>query len=418
MILENIARSNYEELKKLASNKEITLITGARQVGKTTLMKRLQEELTSNSEKTIYFNLDIESDYQYFSSQEAFLNKLNLECGEEKTYVFIDEIQRKENAGLFLKGLYDMNLNYKFIVSGSGSLELKEKIAESLQGRKRTIEMRPVSFEEFVNFKTNYKYQTKLNQFFKIEIERTKLLLEEYLNFGGYPKVITTKTQEDKLATIAEIYTSYLDKDIKALLGLERPDAFTKLIRLLAAQLGQTLNYSELAAQTGLSAETLKKYLYYAEQTFAIQTISPYFTNKIKEIIKSPKVYFNDIGLRNYTIDEFGYINRANEFGFLFENLVLDILKQRNKNSSREVHFWRTSDKAEVDFIVDSGKAVLPIEVKYSEYSKALIPPSLKSFINKYKPHEAWVINLKLRESVDYEGCNVRFMTLADLLAD
>lgn len=416
MTLENIARNAYAKLEKLAQLPEITLIIGARQVGKTTLMKKLQEELRAASEKTLYFNLDIESDYKYFSSQENFLNKLDLECGKEKTYVFIDEIQRKENAGLFLKGLYDMNLNYKFIVSGSGSLELKEKISESLQGRKRTIELRPVSFEEFINFKTNYKYQSKLDKFLEIETNQAKILLEEYLNFGGYPKVITTKKIEDKLQTIAEIYSSYLDKDIKALLGLERPDAYTKLIRLLAAQLGQTINYSELASQTGLATETLKKYLYYAEETCAIQIISPYFTNKVKEITKSPRSYFNDLGLRNYTIDEFGSITREDEYSFLFENLILDILKEKNYNSSREVHFWRTTDKAEVDFIIDSGKSVLPIEVKYSEYSKPKIPASLKSFIQQYKPEEAWLINLKLRESANYEGCNVKFMTLADLL--
>lgn len=416
MTLENIERTAYSELEKLVQLPEITLIIGARQVGKTTLMKKLQEELRAVSEKVIYFNLDIESDYKYFSSQENFLNKLDLECGKEKTYVFIDEIQRKENAGLFLKGLYDMNLNYKFIVSGSGSLELKEKISESLQGRKRTIELRPVSFEEFINFKTDYKYKSKLDKFLEIETNQAKLLLEEYLNFGGYPKVITNKKLEDKLQTIAEIYSSYLDKDIKALLGLERPDAYTKLIRLLAAQLGQTINYSELASQTGLATETLKKYLYYAKQTYAIQIISPYFTNKVKEIIKSPRSYFNDIGLRNYTIDEFGSITTETEYSFLFENLILDILKEKNLNSSRKVHFWRTADKTEVDFIIDLGKSILPVEVKYSEYSKPKIPASLRSFIQQYKPKEAWLINLKLRETIDYEGCNVKFMTIADLL--
>ncbi|MBT6842974.1 MAG: ATP-binding protein [Candidatus Melainabacteria bacterium] len=416
MTLRIIARLRYNKLKELLKEPEIILITGARQVGKTTLMRKLEQELQIQGEQTIFLNLDIEADSRYFESQAKLIKKLELDCSKDKAYVFIDEIQRKENAGLFLKGLYDMKLNYKFIVSGSGSLELKEKISESLAGRKRSIELRPVSFVEFLNFKTEYKYENKLGSFFEIETEKAKLLLQEYLNFGGYPKVVTSTSLEEKQRAIAEIYTSYLDKDIKALLNLERPDAYTKMIRILAAQLGQTLNYSELASQTGLATETLKKYLDYAEKTFAIQIISPYFKNKTKEITKSPEVYFNDIGLRNYTIDEFGSITNETEYSFLFENLILDILKENNLNSSREIHFWRTTDKAEVDFIIDSAKTVVPVEVKYSHYQKAKIPSSLKSFIKKYKPKEAWLINLGLREELEYENCKVRFITLADLL--
>ena len=135
-----IKRSLLIELEKHLQNKEISLITGPRQAGKTTLMLMLKSSLEEKKEKTLLLNLDIEADRRFFNSQAELVRKIQLEIGNNKGYVFIDEMQRKENAGLFLKGLYDMNLPYKFIVSGSGSIELKEKIHESLTGRKRIFE--------------------------------------------------------------------------------------------------------------------------------------------------------------------------------------------------------------------------------------------------------------------------------------
>ena len=132
----DIKRALLNDLKKHLKAKEISIIIGPRQVGKTTLMMELATELKKNSERVLFLNLDIESDKKFFDTQELLLRKIKLEIGESG-YVFINEIQRKVNAGLFLKGLYDLDLSYKFIVSGSGSLELKEHIQESLTGRKR-----------------------------------------------------------------------------------------------------------------------------------------------------------------------------------------------------------------------------------------------------------------------------------------
>src|SRR3972149_3352247 len=161
----HIKRRLFETLKNHLPSKEISLIVGARQAGKTTLMKELISYVQKTGEKTIFLNLDYESDKIYLETQDSLLNKLRLEFGANRGYVFIDEIQRKKNAGLFLKGLYDLDLPYKLIVSGSGSLELKEKIHESLAGRKRLFELSPLSFQEFVNFKTDYRYEQKLEEF-------------------------------------------------------------------------------------------------------------------------------------------------------------------------------------------------------------------------------------------------------------
>ena len=133
-----IKRKLFEKIKEhIINQKEITFIVGPRQSGKTTLMLLLKKHIEEKGGRTLFLNLDIETHKEFVTSQEKLIRKIELEIGKNKGFVFIDEIQRKENAGLFLKGIYDLNLPWKFIVSGSGSVDLKEKIKESLAGRKR-----------------------------------------------------------------------------------------------------------------------------------------------------------------------------------------------------------------------------------------------------------------------------------------
>lgn len=410
-----IKRDLLKELKDHLPRREMSLIIGPRQVGKTTLMLLLKDYLEDKGEKTTFLSLDFERDKQFFSSQIALIKKLELELGKEEGYVFIDEIQRKENAGVFLKGLYDLNLPYKFIVSGSGSLELKEKIHESLVGRKRFFELNPVSFEEFVNFKTGYRYEKKLNEFFEVEQEKTESLLLEYLNFGGYPRVILEETLEEKRKNIDEILHSYLEKDISYLLRVERVDAFSSLIKILASQIGQLVNYSEICLTAGISMQTLKNYLWYAEKTFIVQRLTPYFRNPRKEIIKSPVVYFYDLGLRNYALGLFGNLSMLPELGLVFENLVFNILRDKLRFSGASLHFWRTKDKAEVDFVVNFGKSILPIEVKYKSFIKPKISRSLRSFIKRYSPKRAMVINRNFKEKLMVGQTEVIFLPFWEL---
>ena len=408
-----IKRNLLGELREHLAQKEISLIVGPRQVGKTTLMLLIEKELKQRGEETLYLNLDRETDRRYFVSQENLVGKIRLEIGHQRGYVFIDEIQRKEDAGLFLKGIYDSNLPYKFIVSGSGSLELKEKIHESLVGRKKAFELNPVSLEEFINFKTNYRYEDRLKEFFEIEVEKSEALLWEYLNYGGYPRVITAERDREKREIIDEIFHSYLEKDISYLLRVERVDAFSNLVRILASQLGQLVNYSRIASEINLSIKTLKSYLWYAEKTFVLQKLTPYFKNVRKEIVKAPVYYFYDLGLRNYGIGKFGNLV---DLGPAFENMILEIIKDKTRWSGATVHFWRTKDKAEVDFIINSGEEILPTEVKYKKMTKPSIERSMKSFIEKYSPPTAFVVNLTLKDKVRIGRTDVLFLPLWEML--
>ncbi|MCP4681001.1 MAG: ATP-binding protein [Desulfobacterales bacterium] len=393
-----IKRKLLADLVKHLPQREISLIIGPRQSGKTTLMETLKGHVDKKGAKTLYLNLDIEWDRPHFESQSALIKKLELELSNRHGFVFIDEIQRKENAGLFLKGLYDLRLPYKFIVSGSGSLELKEKIQESLVGRKRLFELTTITFEEFINYRTDYKYVGNILQFFEIEKLKGHELLMEYINFGGYPRVVLEPELSEKIHIIDEIYRSVLEKDIAYLLKVDKIEAFNGLIKVLSSQIGNLINYSEVSSTLNISYQTVKKYLWYAQKIFLLDIVTPFARNVRKEIARSPVAYFWDLGLRNYSLGLFGHLNSPSELGFVFENFVFLLLKNQTMPGSAGLHFWRTKDKAEVDFILERGNRVVPVEVKFKSLKKEVIPRSLRSFIEKYEPPEAYLVNL------DYTG--------------
>ena len=222
-------------------------------------MKALMRDAEEKTDKDPFLSLDIDENKPYLENQMRLVEKIKLHMGTSGGIVFLDEIQRKKDAGLFLKGLYDMDLPYKFVVSGSGSLELKEQIHESLVGRKRVFEVTTLSFVEFVHYKTAYAYEEKLEDFIRTESEKTQALLKEYVTYGGYPRVVASSTIQEKTAEIAEIYQSYLEKDIKDLLHLDKSDALTRLLKIIASQIGGMVNFSEIASTVGISEKTVKK---------------------------------------------------------------------------------------------------------------------------------------------------------------
>lgn len=413
-----IQRKILKQLRAHLSRKEITLITGPRQSGKTTLMNELIEEIICDGGRTLFLDLDFEPDKRHLESQVALIDRIRLEFGDSAGTVFIDEIQRKKDAGVFLKGIYDRNLPVKFVVTGSGSLELKEKIHESLFGRKRIFEVMPISYLELADYKTEYRYSTKLDEFFRLEPHQYRQILEAYLNFGGYPKVVLETTHQESLNQMNEIYSSYISRDIISLLGLDHPDAFSRMIRFLAAHTGQLTDFSEIARATGISVPTVKKYIWYAEKTFILKIVTPYHTNKLKEITKSPVYYFTDLGFRNFTLGEFGSASQRSDVGFLFQNLVfLELIRFAGQNTW-SLHYWRTADGAEVDFVLDRKSSLLPVEVKYSTYSVPQITRSMRSFIDKYHPGEAWIVSPGYQNETVINNCLVKFIPFSSLVID
>lgn len=410
-----IHRKLVTALAEHLNHPEITMLVGPRQAGKTTILKQLEAELRAGGKNTLWLNLDFEDDFRHVSSQGALLQKIKLELGSGVGVVFIDEIQRKENAGLFLKGLYDQGLPWKLVVSGSGSIELKEKISESLAGRKRMFELSTVSFGEFADFKTAYRYTDRLQEFFRAEPAKTDQLFREYLVYGGYPRVVLADTHQEKLATINEIYRSYLEKDIVYLLRVEKSDSFSNMVRVLANQSGNMVSYSELAATLGLSLPTVKTYLWYLEKTFIVRKVTPWFTNIRKEITKAPVYYFGDIGLRNFASGSFGAVSDG-EAGFAFQTVIHAMLKERFPLADTTIHYWRTKDKAEVDFVIRRGSAVTPVEVKYREMKKLEIQRSFRGFLERYHPDRGYVVNRNLDDETMVGETRVRFLPYWELM--
>jgi len=303
-----------------------------------------------------------------------------------------------------------MGLPYKFIISGSGSIELKEKIHESLAGRKRLFELSTVSFREFVDFRTNYNYSDMMSEFYNLETQKTHVLLNEYLHFGGYPRVITAESVEEKRKEMDEIYRSYIEKDISLLLKIQKTEKISELVRLTASQIGRLVNYHEISNTLNIATETLKKYLRYLEKTFIINRINPFFKNVRKEITKATIYYFRDIGLKNYSSGIFTATADILDQDFLFQNFIYNILRDIYPHGMISIKFWRTLDRAKVDFILSSGDNHVPIEVKYKSMRSPEVNRSFRSFIKKYSPGKAIIVNLDYKDSVKIENTEVLFL--------
>jgi len=389
-----IPRQLYFPLKAHLDSPEISLVLGPRQSGKTTLIEKLQADLRAQNKPTVFLNLDIIEDRQWFASQHALLDLIEKRVGPGKAYVFIDEISRLENAGLFLKGLYDLKSGHKFVVTGSGSLELRSDIIEPLTGRKQLFYCFPLSFTEFAAYKLELEAADfdRQNSLISRELMAQPLkrqrLVDEYLNFGGYPAVVSAQAEAEKTRILREIYLSYLETDIGLLLQVEKERAFENLVRILAHQAGNLVNRAELSATLGISQKTVDRYLYLLEKTFVIDLVRPFYRNPRKELVKSPKVYFVDLGFLYMAQGILPSVNRR-PAGNVFENACF--LRLKELDFIKPPQFWRTKSGAEVDFVVVSPQTgqLIPVEVKSSP--KQTLGKSLISFIKTYRPRQGYI---------------------------
>ncbi|MCL4378173.1 MAG: DUF4143 domain-containing protein, partial [Actinobacteria bacterium] len=186
---------------------------------------------------------------------------------------------------------------------------------------------------------------------------------------------------------------------------------------IISASSGSLINMDEISNTLLIHQVTLDNYFYYLEQTFIIDRVRPYFKNIRKEIVKSPKVYFNDIGIRNFAINNFNSLDIREDKGFVFENFVYLILKQKIKGSYK-INFWRTKAGAEVDFIILKDLKPIPIEAKAKYFKKPAITQSMRSFINTYKPKTAFIINLNLDDEIKINGCLIKFISTRSFAED
>jgi predicted AAA+ superfamily ATPase len=404
-----IERDILPEIKDHLDQPEITMLIGSRQSGKTTILNILKSGLLASGHPIIYLNLDIDLDMAKCVSQETLMNYVRLEFGENKGYIFIDEIQRVTNAGLFLKGIYDRQIKHKIIVSGSGSLELKEKIAESLAGRKRLFYISTISIHEFINYKTAYKYKDKLIAFFSLFREMEESILTEYLIWGGYPKVVTSTSFREKQVALSEIFQSYVERDIQLLLKLEKRKEFIQMLQMLASSPGQIVQYLKIGNLVDLKSTTVKNYIWYTTKTFILTEITPFFSNKAKELTHAPMIYFNDHGMQSFLAGNLNYKMTLPELGFKFQQLILQLLTLAIVNTSAKIFYYRNQNQTEVDFIIQYGNRIIPIEAKAIKYDKPKVEKALRSFMDMYACERAFIINRSLQDTIKIKNTSVYF---------
>lgn len=417
-----IQRKMLNQVIDHLDEKEMTIIIGPRQVGKTTLLEQIQEYLKNKKQvkqdSIFYFNLDLTKNLELFSQQENLINFINNRKQKEKLmYLFIDEVQRIENAGLFLKGIYDANLGVKFIVTGSSSLEIKSKIQEALTGRKKIFNLMPLNFFEYISHTNSalLKIVQKQKIISDYDFYGWMKLISDFAIFGGYPAVIIEKDINKKISLLEELHNSYLEKDIINFLRIKNSVSFNRLVSLLAAQTGGLLNINYLSENIGAETKTVNHYLEVLENTFIIKLIRPFFTNAKKELIKMPKIYFIDNGIMNFALSRFSDLESRTDKGTVFENLIASELLKTIK-APLILHYWRSLQKAEVDFVIRKGDGeVIPIEVKAKKMNKINISKSYRSFLQKYNPDSAFLVNYNLTQKQKINKTNISALTILGL---
>jgi len=358
---------------------EVTILYGPRQVGKSQEIYRCIENLLKDNTQDVFmYNLDIIP--EEFENPDIFLATILAQKSGHfatKTYVFLDEAQRLENVGLFIKYLYDQNKNIKFILTGSASLDIKAKIKEPLTGRKQEFFLAPLTLKEIVHFQ-GININNLSSNFPLLEN-----ILNDYLLFGGYPEVVTLTTKVLKTAKITEIAESYTLRDISAFFNLTSTKTIQLVARFLAESIGNILSKENISKIGGIPKYQTEKALEALEKSFIVYLIPPMAKTPSKELIHRPKIFFQDLGIRNAILKKLDPSLILVDKGQLFENAIAcELLSIFGKDNLK---FWRTTNQTEVDFIVTkpNGKAAA-IETKYQWESKNSLPKNLQSIKQQY----------------------------------
>lgn len=371
--------------------KEIILLTGARQTGKTTLLRQIEAEIQKNR-SAFFLNLEnLEFVKLLNDSPENLFKIFPLDKNSAKRQcVLVDEIQYLRNPTNFLKYIYDEYADIvQLIVSGSSAFYLDRKFKDSLAGRKKIFYIYPLDLRDFLIFKErsdilkylpasfsldNFALLDEFPLTFKKDLE---ILLEELMIYGGYPRVVLAKDTQEKKALLEEIATSYIKKDILEA-DIKEGEKYYDLFKILSAQIGGQVNTNELANTLNLSRPTVSHYLYVMQKSFHFALVRPFSRNRRKEISKMPKGYFYDTGLRNYFISNFNSLATRQDPGQVLENFVFKQFIAALKLD--DIKYWRTAAGDEVDFIVKEEAA---FEVKYRSRGFAL--NKYEAFTKEYK---------------------------------
>lgn len=354
-----LPRAIYPALKEHLKTKHITVITGMRRTGKTTLVKQLLEDVPSKNK--LYLDLERLDNRELFAEKnyDAVIHALEQRGVDPnaKIHLALDEIQLAHNVPSVLKYLYD-HYDIKFIVTGSSSYYLKDLFSESLAGRKKVFELFPLTFDEFLTFKgvTWTKHKTLPHSFNRAEYERVKAYYEEYIQYGGFPEVALAVKPQEKKDIVADIVSSYVNIDIKTLADFRSQEHIYTLMKMLAARAGTKLDYSKLSRLTGISRPTTLIYVDFLEKTYFITRLPILAKRPDRELVKAKKVYICDNGILNHLADV--------SSGVKFENAIFNQLRHHG-----DLAYYSLKTGREIDFILD-GKTAFEVKETPTDQDK------------------------------------------------
>jgi len=365
--------------------KEVIVLLGSRQTGKTTLVRRIFPKAT-------YLLVDNEPVLKMLESYD--INTYQNALADKKKEIIIDEIHLLSNPGRAAKIIYDQMPGIKLIITGSASFSIKNKTSESLAGRKIEYCLYPLTFSEYL-FQKRIIKKLDFNIFEKIINNKkdkvaylfdVKTILNDILLYGQYPNLVNLPRDKEYLLNFID---SLIFKDILDLKLIEDRKLALNILKLLAYQIGNLINYSELADKVKASQQTIKRYIEIFEQSFILFLLYPFSKNRRDEIVKSPKIYFYDTGLRNALINDFADLSLRPDRGALWENFIItECLKANNYLGARySLNFWRTRQDSEVDLVLSKKGEIIGAEIKYK--AKGVN----KAFMNRYKQAKFVSIN-------------------------
>ncbi len=356
-------------LTKRIDYKKAIILFGPRQVGKTTLVKQLLEAMKLHY---IYYSGDAATTKLLWTNEN--LEQLIQSFGDHKI-IILDEAQNIEQVGLICKQIIDANLGLQLILMGSSSLNIADKTQEPLTGRKWEYNLLPISSGELIK---HYGVPKLLDN------------LRIHLVFGMYPEVLNQPN--DAKEVLSNITSSYLYKDILALVGVKKPLLLEKILKALAWQVGSEVSLNEVASIVGADVKTLDNYIYLLEQVFVVYRLGSFSRNLRNEITTKKKIYFYDNGIRNAVIGNFNPMAARNDIGVLWENfLIMERKKLLAYNGFHgSTYFWRNKLRAEVDYVEEIDGKIYAFEFKWNPKDKVKFP---QAFTEKYLPTETKVIH-------------------------
>lgn len=358
-------------LEDLIKPNKVLVIFGPRRVGKTTL---LNNYLSSTK---LRYKLDSGDNIktQLVLSSQDFSQILDYASGYD--LIAIDEAQQIPNIGMGLKIIVDQIPDIRVIATGSSSFDLAGAVGEPLTGRKTTITLYPLAQQELFSLYNRHELKERL---------------EEFLIFGSYPEVITSKNRHEKTSIIEEIVNSYLLKDVLSLDRIKGSGVLLDLLKLLAFQIGNLVSLNELATQIRLDVKTVARYIDIFEKAFIIRRIGGFSRNLRKEIVSKAKYFFLDNGIRNGVISQYNPLNSRNDTGLLWENFLASerLKKCAYQDLYGSFYFWRTYEGHEIDWVEERDGRLFGYEFKWSEKRKDKAP---RDWLGTYDNAEYKIIN-------------------------